>query len=80
MQSCHGITEFDQYWVDLAAVANRGTYTIPEFCPVSKAYELFTSLGLRHIIVLGGPTGGEVVVVLTRASFLDSHIEDESSL
>mmetsp|Transcript_2713 Transcript_2713/g.6792 ORF Transcript_2713/g.6792 Transcript_2713/m.6792 type:complete len:125 (+) Transcript_2713:32-406(+) len=36
MQSCHGITEFVQYWVDLAAVANRGTYTVPEFCPVSK--------------------------------------------
>lgn len=32
--------EFDRYWVDIAAVANRGTYTVPEFCPVSKAYTL----------------------------------------
>jgi len=32
--------EFDQYWVDLAAVANQGAYTVPEFCPVSKAYNL----------------------------------------
>ena len=39
-----------------------------------------TSLGLRHIVVLGGRTGGEVVGVLTRASFLDSHIEEESGL
>ena len=29
--------EFGQHWVDLAAVANRGTYTVPDFCPVSKA-------------------------------------------
>jgi len=104
--------EFSQYWVDLAAVANRGTYTVPEFCPVSKAYKLceledlysidsfpyvlflilpyiclysiyhiiVTALGLRHIIVLGGSTGGEVVGVLTRASFLDYHIEEESGL
>ncbi|KAL9189857.1 LOW QUALITY PROTEIN: hypothetical protein ACHAXT_009532 [Thalassiosira profunda] len=46
---------FAEYWVDLAAVANRGAYTVPEFCPVSKALNLFTSLGLRHIVVLGGP-------------------------
>ncbi|KAL7535492.1 hypothetical protein ACHAXR_006526, partial [Thalassiosira sp. AJA248-18] len=72
--------EFEQYWVDLAAAANRGTYTVPEFCPVSKAYKLFTALGLRHIVVLGGHTGGEVVGILTRASFLESHIEDESGL
>jgi len=72
--------KFSQYWVDLAAVANRGTYTVPEFCPVSKAYKLFTALGLRHIVVLGGSTGGEVVGVLTRASFLDYHIEEESGL
>ena len=67
--SKHNI-EYDDYWVDLAAVANRGTYTVSEFCPVSKAYTLFTSLGLRHIVVLGGSSGGEVVGVLTRASFL----------
>ena len=73
-------TEYDDYWVDLAAVANRGTYTVSEFCPVSKAYTLFTSLGLRHIVVLGGSSGGEVVGVLTRASFLESHIEKESGL
>mmetsp|Transcript_24658 Transcript_24658/g.52305 ORF Transcript_24658/g.52305 Transcript_24658/m.52305 type:complete len:275 (-) Transcript_24658:582-1406(-) len=72
--------EFRNYWVDLASVANRGTYTVSEFCPVSKAYKLFTALGLRHIVVLGGRTGGEVVGMLTRASFLDSHIEKTSGL
>lgn len=69
--------QFDNYWVDLAAVSNRGTYTVQEFCPVSKAYKMFTSLGLRHIVVLGGTSGGEVVGVLTRASFLQSNIDGE---
>lgn len=32
--------EFESYWVDLASVANRGTYTVTEFCPVMKAYNL----------------------------------------
>lgn len=32
--------EFESHWVDLAAAANRGTYTVTEFCPVSKAYKL----------------------------------------
>lgn len=41
---------------------------------------LVTALGLRHIIVLGGHTGGEVVGILTRACFLDVHIEEESGL
>ena len=31
---------FAEYWVDLAAVANRGAYTVSEFCPVSKALNL----------------------------------------
>ena len=28
--------EFSDYWVDIGAVANKGTYTVPDFCPVSK--------------------------------------------
>ena len=37
-----------------------------EFCPVSMAHHFFTALGLRHLIVYGNETGGEVVGVLTR--------------
>jgi len=29
-------TEFNNYWVDVGSVANKGTYTVPDFCPVSK--------------------------------------------
>jgi len=42
-------TEFDQYWVDLASVANRGTYTVPEFCPVSKAYTMCEFELVMHV-------------------------------
>ena len=33
-------SQYRDYWVDVAAVANRGTYTVQEFSPVSKAYTL----------------------------------------
>ena len=29
-------TEFSDYWVDVGSVANKGTYTVLDFCPVSK--------------------------------------------
>jgi hypothetical protein len=74
--SCNA--EFRNCWVNIEAVANKGTCTVQEFTPVSKAYKLFTTLGLRHIVVLGGDSGGEVVGLLTRASFIDQHIEDGS--
>jgi chloride channel 7 len=66
---------YSKKWVHIAAVMNRGTYTVTEFCPVSKAMRLFTALGLRHLVVLGGETGGSVVGVVTRANLLSSHIE-----
>jgi CBS domain-containing protein len=65
-------------WVNIAAVMNHGTYTITEFCPVSKAHFLFTALGLRHLIVLGGDTGGAVVGIITRINLLKHSIEDRT--
>lgn len=67
--------EFEGHWLDLASEANMGSCIVTEFCPVSKAYVIFTSMGLRHMIVFGGATGGEVVGILTRANFLQTHIE-----
>jgi CBS domain-containing protein len=60
--------------VNLKAVMNQGTYCVPDHFPVSKAYQLFTKLGLRWIVVVGGESGGEVVGILTRATLLNSHI------
>jgi len=39
---------------------------------------LFTELGLRHLVVIGGEGGGEVVGLLTRINFLSSFIEERT--
>lgn len=69
---------YKRKWVDCACVMNKGTYTVTEFCPVSKAHYLFTALGLRHLIVLGGETGGAVVGLLTRVNLLKGSIEERT--
>lgn len=66
--------------LDLEAVMNRGTYIVPEHCPLSKAYSLFTLLGLRWIVVVGGPDGGTVVGVLTRESFSESNLKAKTGM
>ena len=53
---------------------------LSEYCPVSKAYLLFTSLGLRHLVVLGGKTGGEVVGMLTREDLLPDYIKTRTGI
>jgi len=70
--------EYKSKYIHVGAVMNRGTYCVNEFCPVSKAHLIFTALGLRHLIVLGGPTGGQVVGILTRINFLREYIEERT--
>ena len=73
--------EYQNDVLDLEAVMNRGTYVVPEHCPLSKAYSLFTLLGLRWIVVVGGPDGGGTVVgVLTRESFSDSNLKSKTGM
>jgi CBS-domain-containing membrane protein len=50
--------------VNVAAIMNRGAYTTTEGSPLSKTYSMFTSLGLRHLVVLG--SGGKVSGIITR--------------
>ena len=66
------------YNVDVAAAMNRGAYTVTQNCPLSKAYSLFTALGLRHLPVLG--KDGTVVGMLSRANFLPEHIEKHTGI
>lgn len=72
--------EYQNDVLDLEAVMNRGTYIVPEHCPVSKAYSLFTLLGLRWIVVVGGSDGGTVVGVLTRESFSESNLKSKTGM
>lgn len=70
--------QYARKYVNVAAVMNRGTYCVTESCPVSKAYAMFTSLGLRHLIVLGGNTGGRVVGVVTRSNLSQEFMQERS--
>ena len=54
------------------------TATVAVQFAVSKAHFLFTSLGLRHLIVLGGESGGRVVGVITRINLLKESIEERT--
>lgn len=69
----------DKY-VNLSAVMNRGSFCVPEHLPVSNARLLFTKLGLRHVVVVGGKSGGEVVGIFTRANLMASHIEARTGI
>ena len=64
--------------VDIGGVMNRGTYCVPEFCPVSKVSSLVTKLGLRHAVVLGGDHGNRVVGIITRMNLLPRYIKQKS--
>lgn len=70
--------DYEGYYVNLGAVMNRGTHCVTEFTPVSKAHRMFTYLGLRHIVVVGGESGGEVVGLLTRANLLPEYIKERT--
>lgn len=64
--------------VDIGGVMNRGTYCVTEFCPVSKVLALVTKLGLRHVVVLGGDHGSQVVGIITRMNLLPRYIKQKS--
>jgi hypothetical protein len=64
--------------VNLSAVMNRGAFCVPHYFPLSKAYMLFTKLGLRWIVVTGANTGGKVVGIVTRKNLLPGHIQSRT--
>tara|TARA_B110000971_G_C19696320_1_gene357727 strand:+ start:107 stop:598 length:492 start_codon:yes stop_codon:yes gene_type:complete len=63
--------------VDIGAVMNLAPHVVLENCPLSRAYKLFSSLGLRHLVVLGGVSGGEIVGLVTRANLLEENIREK---
>lgn len=69
---------YKDHWVRVASVMNRGTYSVHQHCPVSKAHYIFTALGLRHLVVLGG--GGRVVGILTRMNMIKDSIRERTGV
>jgi CBS-domain-containing membrane protein len=70
--------EEKEHHVDVAAAMNRGAYTVTQNCPLSKAYSLFTQMGLRHLPVLG--KDGTVVGIVTRSNLNTSYMERRTGL
>ncbi|CAJ1951978.1 unnamed protein product [Cylindrotheca closterium] len=70
--------DHEEKFVNLSAVMNKGAFSLPDYFPLSKAYTLFTELGLRWIVVTGSYSGGKVVGILTRHNLLPSHIVDST--
>lgn len=70
--------EEKNYHIDIAAAMNRGAYTVTQNCPLSKAYSLFTQMGLRHLPVLG--KDGTVVGIVTRSNLKPSYMEKRTGL
>jgi chloride channel 7 len=62
--------------INLQAVMNRGTFSVRDYFPLSKAYKLFTRLGLHWIVVVDGY--GQVVGMLNRGSLLPSHVKEKT--
>lgn len=70
--------EEKNYHIDIAAAMNRGAYTVTQNCPLSKAYSLFTQMGLRHLPVLG--KDGTVAGIVTRSNLNPSYMEKRTGL
>jgi chloride channel 7 len=59
-------------WLDLRPYIDRGPFTLNEKSSVQRAYKLFRTLGLRHLIVTND--SNQVVGIVTRKELLPSHI------
>ncbi|XP_057467752.1 chloride channel protein CLC-d-like isoform X2 [Actinidia eriantha] len=64
-----------EMYIDLAPFVNRSPYIVPEDMSLTKVYNLFRQLGLRHIFVV--PRASRVVGMITRKDLL---IEDNEDL
>ncbi|XP_022721869.1 chloride channel protein CLC-d-like isoform X2 [Durio zibethinus] len=62
-----------EMYIDLAPFSNPSPYVVPEDMSLTKVYNLFRQLGLRHIFVI--PRASHVIGVITRKDLL---IEEES--
>lgn len=60
-------------WMDLTPYMNPTPHTMQEMTPVTRAFRLFRSLGLRQLVILNRTNN--VVGILTRKELQPKHIE-----
>ena len=59
--------------VDVGSLMNRAAFTVLTDCPLSRAYDLFVSMGLSHLPVVG--RRGQVVGLISRQCLLEHNVE-----
>ena len=64
--------------VDIAAAMNCGARSVMERCPISQAYVLYATCGLRHLTVLG--SGGRVSGIITRKNLDPDFLEEMTGI
>ncbi|PSS01450.1 Chloride channel protein like [Actinidia chinensis var. chinensis] len=67
-----------EMYIDLAPFVNRSPYIVPEDMSLTKVYNLFRQLGLRHIFVV--PRASRVVGMITRKDLLIEDNEDSATV
>jgi len=63
--------------VDVGSIMNRAAYSVSEDCPLSRVYDLFASMGLRHLPVLNDHN--RVVGIISRYNLSEDFIEKKTS-
>lgn len=66
-----------EMYIDLAPLVNPSPYIVPEDMSLTKVYNLFRQLGLRHILVV--PRPARVVGLITRKDLLIEDGEDSET-
>lgn len=67
-----------EMYIDLAPFLNPSPYIVPEDMSLTKVYNLFRQLGLRHIFVV--PRASRVIGLITRKDLLIEDNEDSAVL
>ncbi|CAN1807682.1 Chloride channel protein CLC-d [Linum perenne] len=66
-----------EMYIDLAPFLNPSPYVVPEDMSVTKVYNLFRQLGLRHIFVVPRPS--RIIGLITRKDLLIEDAEDDTA-
>ena len=58
--------------VDVGAIMNKCALSVHKNCPLSRVFDLFTSMGMRHLPVTDSE--GKVAGMITRYNLRDTHV------
>jgi CBS domain-containing protein len=70
------LTDEDKFkTVDISSVMNVAPHVVLDSCPLSRMFRLFTTLGLRHLVVLNDT--GRVAGIVTRCNLLEDVVKSK---